>query len=214
MTSTVLFIDNFDSFTFNLVEAFERLGCDIRVLRNRVAARTAFELARLFYASSVANPIEFEALDPHNSYFKFNLDGINLYNLIRLEDNSYYEWWYRKAYSAWRKATGYDLNAFFNLIDRGLGEPNDGRDGETRVLLGQWLYRPARDNWVDLRGVYPACGQEDRSCQLIPVYQRVQTDFLWQRSPYLLYGGGAGAVESAGLDYILPYWMARYYGVL
>jgi len=46
MTSTVLFIDNFDSFTFNLVEAFERLGCDIRVLRNRVAARTAFDLAR------------------------------------------------------------------------------------------------------------------------------------------------------------------------
>ena len=28
MTRNVLFIDNFDSFTFNLVESFERLGCD------------------------------------------------------------------------------------------------------------------------------------------------------------------------------------------
>ena len=46
MSRNVLFIDNFDSFTFNLVEAFERLGCDIKVLRNRVAARVAFELAR------------------------------------------------------------------------------------------------------------------------------------------------------------------------
>jgi anthranilate/para-aminobenzoate synthase component II len=46
MISTILFIDNFDSFTFNLVEAFERLGCDIRVLRNRVAAPAAFALAR------------------------------------------------------------------------------------------------------------------------------------------------------------------------
>jgi anthranilate synthase len=44
MTS-VLFIDNFDSFTFNLVESFERLGCDIKVLRNSVDAEVAFALA-------------------------------------------------------------------------------------------------------------------------------------------------------------------------
>ena len=41
-----LFIDNFDSFTFNLVESFERLGCDIKVLRNSVAAEVAFALAQ------------------------------------------------------------------------------------------------------------------------------------------------------------------------
>jgi len=42
----------------------------------------------------------------------------------------------------------------------------------------------------------------------------VRTDFLWQRSPFLLVGGGYGTIEGAGLDYILPYWMARYYEVL
>ena len=36
MTRKILFIDNFDSFTFNLVEAFERLGCDVAVLRNTI----------------------------------------------------------------------------------------------------------------------------------------------------------------------------------
>jgi anthranilate synthase/aminodeoxychorismate synthase-like glutamine amidotransferase len=36
MIRQVLMIDNFDSFTFNLVEAFERLGCSVRVLRNSV----------------------------------------------------------------------------------------------------------------------------------------------------------------------------------
>ena len=46
MKPHVLFIDNFDSFTFNLVEAFERLGCDVRVLRNTVSARAALDLAR------------------------------------------------------------------------------------------------------------------------------------------------------------------------
>ena len=48
----------------------------------------------------------------------------------------------------------------------------------------------------------------------LPVAQRIPTDFLWQRSPFQLDGGGSGRIESAGIDYILPYWMARYYGVV
>src|SRR5581483_565663 len=44
---------------------------------------------------------------------------------------------------------------------------------------------------------------------------RPTTDFLWQRSPYQLANtGGGNVIEGAGLDYILPYWMARYYGVI
>jgi hypothetical protein len=43
---------------------------------------------------------------------------------------------------------------------------------------------------------------------------RPTTDFLWQRNPFLLVGGGAGTIENAGIDYILPYWMARYYGTI
>lgn len=43
--TTVLLIDNLDSFTFNLVEAFERLGATVRVLRNTIEPRVAFERA-------------------------------------------------------------------------------------------------------------------------------------------------------------------------
>jgi hypothetical protein len=46
------------------------------------------------------------------------------------------------------------------------------------------------------------------------VDKRVNTDFLWQRSPFLRYGGGDGTVETAAIDYLLPYWMGRYYGVI
>jgi hypothetical protein len=49
---------------------------------------------------------------------------------------------------------------------------------------------------------------------VIPVNERVNTDFLWQRSPFLLRGGGDGTVETAAIDYLLAYWMGRYYGVL
>jgi uncharacterized protein (TIGR03437 family) len=43
---------------------------------------------------------------------------------------------------------------------------------------------------------------------------RPPTDFLWQRNPFQLAGGGNGFIEEPGIDYILPYWMARYYGVI
>ncbi len=41
----VLMIDNLDSFTFNLVEAIERLGAKVRVLRNSISAADAFAAA-------------------------------------------------------------------------------------------------------------------------------------------------------------------------
>ena len=56
MSGNVLFIDNFDSFTFNLVESFERLGCAISVLRNTIDAGDAFERARQANALIVLSP--------------------------------------------------------------------------------------------------------------------------------------------------------------
>jgi len=175
---------------------------------------STYETARFFNASSVANPIALEVLDDHNSYFKFNLDTINLYNLIRLENSSYYEWWYRNAYNTLRRTTDGHGNAHFNMIDRGLNGANAARDGETRALLDAWLTRPPRDDSIDLRGRYASCGSPDRACAPIAVAERVRGDFLWQRSPFLLYGGDQGLIEGAGIDYILPYWMARHYGTI
>src|SRR5678815_5271809 len=43
---------------------------------------------RAFYSEFVLLPISTDVLDDHNSYFKFNLDTINFYNLIRLENSS------------------------------------------------------------------------------------------------------------------------------
>ncbi len=167
-----------------------------------------YESARLRYGQMASFPIAIDALDTHSSYFKFNLDAVNLYSLVQLDAGPYNE-----AYGIWRDAVKTHGNAAFNMIDRALNGANASRDAETRALLNNWLVRSRRDLSVDLRGVVAGCGS-NQACAPIPVRRRVNTDYLWQRSPFQMVGGGSGLIETAGIDYILPYWMARYYKVL
>jgi len=144
----------------------------------------------------------------NSSYFKFNLDYMTFYNLIRLQNNEDN----RAAYQIVRDHTASHQNAFFDVIDRAIRGSNTSRDAEMASLLEQWLHRPKRDFAVDLSKTVPVCGQD--ACQPIPVPLRVPTDFLWQRSPFQLAGGGTGLIEGSGIDYILPYWMGHYFGVI
>jgi uncharacterized protein (TIGR03437 family) len=133
---------------------------------------------------------------------------MSFYNLVRLQNNGDN----RLAYATLRNYTRTHQNAFFNMIDRALSGPDTARDTETRTLLDQWLQRPKRDDFVDLTTKVPVCG--GNACTPIPVNMRPPATFLWEISPFQLKGGGSGLIENAGVDYILPYWMARYYGVV
>jgi hypothetical protein len=164
-------------------------------------------------APAVVAPIALEALDPHGSYFKFNLDAITFWSLLTSGDNWLVQRFYEAGYNLFRRATDDHQNAFFDLVDRGINGPSPGRDARTITYLEQWLERPRRDFAVDRRGEVAACG-ENRACEPLPVHKRVATDFVWQRSPFQLYAYGDGYIESAGIDFLLPYWMARYYGVI
>jgi hypothetical protein len=157
-------------------------------------------------------PLVVDAADDSSSYFKFNLDFINLYSLIRLETNSFNKTIYETGFKLVRSATDNHLNPHFNMIDRALHGPNAARDAETRADLDAWLTRPRLDAFVDWRGKVKTCG--DQACDPLPVAQRPPADFLWQSSPFLLFGGLQGNIEGAGIDYLLPYWMARYFGVI
>jgi hypothetical protein len=185
-----------------------------------------YRLHRALLAGSVRLPIQAECQDTHGSYFKFNLDYINLYNLIRLEKldepGSPFLALYLGAYDMLRACTGTHDNAHFNMIDYVVkGIPNATRDGDTRRFLDLWVLRTRRDDPVDRSGevdangqpLYPACGP-NLACSPLPVDKRPTNDFLWQRDPYVLSNGGSGLVEFPGIDFILPYWMARQYGVM
>ncbi|HUS07050.1 MAG TPA: hypothetical protein VMZ52_12160 [Bryobacteraceae bacterium] len=179
---------------------------------NPVRFRASYESLRQS-ASGLKLPLILESFDEHGSYFKFNINAVAFYTLIHQEEsNSPKLQEYLDAYGIFRNTTSGHGNAFFNVVDRVLRGPDRVRDSETVTLLSQWLLRPRRDFFVDLRGKVKACG-EDRACDVIPVPRRVNTDFLWQRSPFLLYGGGSGTIESPGIDFILPYWMARANGL-
>jgi hypothetical protein len=176
---------------------------------------SAYETARFFSSGVVGSAILLEVLEEHTSYFKFNLAAINLFNLIRLENDSTYRDRYLDTYNVLRRTTDDHGNAHFNMLDRALRGADGQRDAATREMLEAWLQRLRRDVWLDWRNNmrFPACGT-DKACGPLPIVDRIYTDFLWQRSPFLLFGGGEGKIEGAGIDYILPYWMARYYSVI
>jgi len=177
---------------------------------NSSAFSTDYDVQRILLAAAVLAPIGVD-VSSSSSYFKFNLDYISCYNLIRLESSDAKSI-YQAAYDLLRSNTSGHQNAIFDLVDRGLTGPNASRDAETVALIDEWLQRPSRDTTVNLQSVVPVCGGQ--ACQPIPVALRPPDEYLWEESPFQLSGGGSGIIETAGVDYILPYWMARYYGVI
>lgn len=173
---------------------------------------TAYDIQKVLLSATTLAPIGVDVTS-NDSYFKFNLDAINLYNLVRL-DTSVFGDIYKKAYDIYWNHVEDQQNAFFNMIDRAIDGADAARDSQTVMMLDQWLERPKRDPYVDLRGQLPSCNTPDEACSPVPVPQRPTTDFLWQRNPFQLDGGGYGTIEGAGIDYILPYWMARYYNLV
>ncbi len=160
-----------------------------------------------FFVAPVDTAVSGEVGD-NSSYFKFNLDYMTFYNLLRLQGSSDN----RGAYQTVRNYTAPQQNAFFDMVDRALNGPNDARDAGVRTLLDQWLQREKRDLIIDLSHTVPVCGAA--ACQPVPLPERPPADFIWQVSPFQLSGGLTGTIEYPGIDYILPYWMARFYGVI
>jgi hypothetical protein len=53
-----------------------------------------------------------------------------------------------------------------------------------------------------------------QSCRPVPMDRRPADVFEWKENPYRLDGGGDGTLQFSGVDFLLPYWMGRYYGFI
>ena len=54
--------------------------------------------------------------------------------------------------------------------------------------------------------------QSTESMYPLPAYLRKPDMVIWHRNPFELDGGADSGEERTGCDYLLPYWMGRYYG--
>jgi hypothetical protein len=184
----------------------------------------------------LAASMQADVLQPNDGYYKFNLHHLTGFNTARLERNPIVRLLIRQAFGVMDKTTRDDVNAHFEAITYALtGDP--GRRGDAVSHLRQWRDYRAR---IDLGGetdnlsrcgaglecvpqdqyeihlgghavVIPGTSAELRARHPLPVAERPPTDFLWQRAPTQLNGSTAATFESPGVDYLLPYWMLRYY---
>ncbi len=192
------------------------------------------ELPSMFWASSWAS-----SADPVSKYYKFNLghDAVTIWCVTETEPARYRE--YIKNLEILRWATGHHLNAWFNGVYAASVPARAAIWGPVvRESLEAWSVRDRRAHPVDLRNdptiqttmftipastlvQYQAASPNANVASTIlvarypiPVEKRRYSDFLWQRSPFWLVGGGDPRHQNPGVDLVQPYWFARSYGLL
>jgi len=175
-------------------------------------------------------------LDPLSSYYKWNLGYGATYHAMRLETDPSRFQALSRTHAIDRRAIGHHENAYFQTIDAAL-DPTLAATlaPEIQDELWRFVARGRREvsvmNSTDptiQQGTYsvPLSYQKTAtSGTLVPktvtealypiaVEKRPPTDFLWQRDPFQLDGGGDPKRQHPGVDLVLPYWMARYYNLV
>jgi len=162
----------------------------------------------------------------HESYYKFHLlsDEILLGVSSETDPALYRE--QAKTVMIVRDAIAHHENAWFDAVCGmtipGLAAPLGAR---VEIELERQMLRPRRDytivNSTDpaiAKVLYhspttPFTGAQWISVHPIPIERRVPGDFLWTRKPFALDGTGDPAYQYPGVDFLMPYWTARAYGM-
>ncbi len=178
-----------------------------------------------------------DALDPLGGYFKWNLDEAAMFHAMRLETDPGRYMALERAHAIDRRAIGHHENAYFQTIDVAIDpslQPSLAPLVEDE--LQRFVARGRRARAVQLsadpnieKAPYSSpisytsvpgsvgtigASTSDEAKYPVAVELRPCTDFLWQRDPFQLDGGGDPTQQYPGVDLVLPYWMARYYGAL
>ncbi|GIW73405.1 MAG: hypothetical protein KatS3mg102_2947 [Planctomycetota bacterium] len=188
------------------------------------------DMARIFWFNAWGSSQEVMS-----SYYKFNLghDAITILTAVETDPALYRE--YIKELEVLRGTIGHHMNAWFDAV-YAVAVPamaplwGPAVKGE----LERFALRDRRTHPVDLRNdpsiaktTYtisvvgagsPQQVQNGSQTVLvavhpIPIDKRPYSDFLWQRNPFQLTGGGDPHLQMPGVDLVQPYWVARSYGL-
>ena len=161
-----------------------------------------------------------------DSYFKFNLGHAELTICVATEtDPARYREFVKKT-EILRDAIGHHQNAWFDAV-YGMTVPAAaaGMGPQVEAELQHWALRPRREFSIQ-NSTDPSVAQARYTNPLfsqafaviaatpLPIEKRCPTDFLWQRGPFDLDGGGDPRNQPAGVDLVLPYWTARSFGMI
>ncbi len=191
------------------------------------------EVAPLVYTSWLG--LWTSLLDPLNGYYKWNLGQGSTFHAMRLETDPARFMAQERAHAMEFKAIGHHGNAYFETVDAAVS-PVLAPALAPRILDGlrRCVSRPRRyfttqgstdpsivkdDYAVPLSYVKSPTGgtgsltpvKKQMAKYPVPIEKRCATDFLWQRNPFQLDGGGDPREQPPGVDIVLPYWMARFY---
>jgi Putative Ig domain len=159
----------------------------------------------------------------YNVYMAFE----NMFTLTRLEDDPYLHEKYSGAFERWLWESGDGL-----AWKRGRVEANPtfapwylestGRKDPEAIKNAIWqmdmfVDAPLRDRYIE-NSSNPAIEKNPEfpewALYPLPAHLKKPDMCIWHRSPYTLDGGADNGRERTGHDYLLPYWMGRYYGYI
>ncbi len=150
-------------------------------------------------------------------YYANNLSYARVFSMYALEDAPERKALLRRTFDRMQRKTEPHLNAHFAALYLAATGCTNSLAARACVqgLLLDYPEPPKFRHWVDHRGDPDHLYLHGRFARfaLLPS-ERVPSDFLWQRSPCILYGNSDIPFEYPGIDVFLPYWMGRMAGVI
>ncbi|MBI4559692.1 MAG: hypothetical protein HY706_19050 [Candidatus Hydrogenedentes bacterium] len=149
----------------------------------------------------------------NDSYYSNNLEYLCHYNVVSREPNRATRAFLLQAFAQLDDGARLHMNAHFDAMAYGLrGQPD--RLPEGVLHLKQWI--EYRSRWGQPVVNSARCGVDIQcsggyAVDPLPIPDRPHSDFLWQRSPWKLDGGYNPLQREPGVDFLLPYYMLRYY---
>lgn len=158
--------------------------------------------------------------DCGDAYHGINIAFMPAYTWARLESDVLRRAQIRRDVLQGRlwPAVAEDKNVFFAFLyasQAPLGTPLEAMLEFHVSQLAGFRTPPNQAVPVDVRGLYP----EDPECPgqssiALDVSQRVPASFIWQDKPFDWYDPGFERRVFGGVDYLLAYWLGRYYGFI